>query len=350
MGIDEVRGAAPGSPASFESRSDTMLLVRFDPTSGSVSALQLPRDTQVGIPGYGVEKLNAGNVLGGPALAADLVSRLLGGVPVDRYVRIDTRAFRELVDAVGGVEVTVPKPMDYDDNTQKLHIHLAAGPQTLTGAQSEQFVRFRHDELGDIGRVQRQQMLLRALREKLTSPLMIARLPQLVLVVQQYVNTNLGPDEVLSLLGVALQDQGKVRMAMLPGRPGMQNDVSYWLLDEQARDRLVADFFQGGSTGFSDRLPPQDLQIAVQNGAGVNGVAGRVARQLLAQGFRNAYVSEAWNLPLDQTEIIARKGDTDAAETIRQQLGLGKVVAIADGDLGSDITIRLGRDWAATHP
>jgi hypothetical protein len=181
---------------------------------------------------------------------------------------------------------------------------------------------------------------------------MIARLPQLVMVVQKYVDTNLGPDEVLALLGVALQqqDQGKVRMAMLPGQPGMQGGVSYWLPDEAARDRLVADFFSGGSTGFGDRPAPQDLQIAVQNAAGVDGVAGKVVRRLLADGFRNAYVSEGWDQPLAETQIIALRGDTTAAEALRQQLGLGKVVALADGDLGSDITIRLGRDWAAAHP
>lgn len=196
MGLDQ---SETGEQAEkFDTRSDTLLLLRFDPLEGTTSLLSIPRDTQVAIPGYGTTKINAANVFGGPALAADVVSRTLNDVPIDRYLRIDTTAFKELVDLVGGVEVYVPKPMRYTDNTQKLYIDLPAGRQTLNGDQAEQFARFRYDELGDIGRVQRQQMLLRALREKLANPLILTKAPDLVKVLQKYVDTNLSFEELMA--------------------------------------------------------------------------------------------------------------------------------------------------------
>ena len=170
MGIDRVPEATKNSAAVFAGRSDTMLLLRLDPSDNSVRMLSIPRDTQVNIPGVGLAKINDANVEGGAALAARVVSRSLNDVPIDRYVRVTTEAFRELVDLVGGIEVFVPYPMKYNDVTQNLNIDLEQGWQTLNGEQAEQFARFRKDKSGDIGRVQRQQALLKALRQRLMTP------------------------------------------------------------------------------------------------------------------------------------------------------------------------------------
>jgi anionic cell wall polymer biosynthesis LytR-Cps2A-Psr (LCP) family protein len=126
-------------------------------------------------------------------------------VPIDRYVRVGTGAFEELVDLVGGVQIYVPKRMVYTDHSQGLYIDLQAGWQTLNGDQAEQFARFRGDAQGDIGRVQRQQMLLKALRERFTSPRIIPRLPQIIRVMLRYVDTNLSLEEVLALATFSLE-------------------------------------------------------------------------------------------------------------------------------------------------
>jgi anionic cell wall polymer biosynthesis LytR-Cps2A-Psr (LCP) family protein len=110
MGIDRVPEAPKNSAAVFAGRSDTMLLLRLDPADNSLRMLSIPRDTQVNIPGVGLAKINDANVEGGAALAARVVSRSLNDVPIDRYVRVTTEAFRELVDLVGGIEVFVPYP------------------------------------------------------------------------------------------------------------------------------------------------------------------------------------------------------------------------------------------------
>ncbi|WP_246844276.1 LCP family protein, partial [Hydrocoleum sp. CS-953] len=88
MGIDQVPGVAEDSPDVFEGRSDTLLLVRANPTNKTVSLLSVPRDTQVRIPGIGLAKINEANVYGGPKLAENVLENTLNDIEIDRYVRV----------------------------------------------------------------------------------------------------------------------------------------------------------------------------------------------------------------------------------------------------------------------
>ncbi|NJO20799.1 MAG: LCP family protein, partial [Spirulinaceae cyanobacterium RM2_2_10] len=161
---------------SFEGLSDTMLLLRFDPATEALTVLSIPRDTRTVVEGYGEIKINAANYHGGPALSARAVSDLLNGMPIDRYVRVNVQAVEKLIDALGGVEVHVPKDMKYTDYSQHLYIDLKAGQQRLDGEKSMQFLRFRYDQYGDIGRIQRQQTLMRAIVEQTLKPQTLGRI------------------------------------------------------------------------------------------------------------------------------------------------------------------------------
>ncbi len=351
MGIDRVPGAAVGSKEIFAGRSDAMLLVRVDPTDDSVKLLSIPRDTQVDIPGIGVTKINDANVEGGPRLAATTVSSLLNGVQIDRYVRVSTGAFRELVDLIGGVEVNVPKPMSYIDNTQKLKINLSPGLQTLNGDQAEQFARFRHDEYGDIGRVQRQQLLLKALLKRLTSPLMIPRLPGLVSSMQKYIDTNLSLEEMLALVGAGRKlSQGNFKMVMLPGRFSSPNEfvASYWLMNPEGRDRVMQQYFgitPPNASATSTQLAT-NLRIAIQNASGQPDAAQQVRQYLAKLGFSNVFITPDWADRQSQTQVVVQQGDLNSAEAVKTLLGFGTIEAESTGDLESDLTIRVGEDWA----
>ncbi|MGK7958476.1 MAG: LCP family protein, partial [Crocosphaera sp.] len=106
---------------SFKGLSDTMVLVRFDPLSSKLTLLSIPRDTQATI-NYELRKINEANYYGGPALAAESVSELLGGINIDRYVRVNIQGVEKFIDALGGVNVYVPKDMKYTDHSQHLYI------------------------------------------------------------------------------------------------------------------------------------------------------------------------------------------------------------------------------------
>jgi polyisoprenyl-teichoic acid--peptidoglycan teichoic acid transferase len=350
MGIDRVPEAPKNSSEVFVGRSDTMLLLRLDPTDQSVRMLSIPRDTQVEIPGVGIAKINDANVEGGAALAARVVTRTLNDVPVDRYVRVTTDAFRELVDLVGGIEVFVPYPMKYEDVTQKLKIDLEAGWQTLNGEQAEQFARFRKDKNGDIGRVQRQQALLKALRQRLVSPTVLPRLPEMIRVMQQYVDTNLSLEELLAIAGFSLKlQQDDFRMVLLPGRFSDPKEFmgSYWLIDATGRDRVMREYFRQNPawTALEPHHSSRSVRIAIQNATDNPQLSYRVAKYLAAKNFRNVYIVRSWPDQLQQTQIIVQQGDLETAATLKKVLGIGRVEASSTGDIESDLTIRVGEDW-----
>ncbi len=354
MGLDRVLDAPEGSKKIFEGRSDTMLLLRVDPADDTVKLLSIPRDTQVEIPGVGVTKINDANVRGGPQLAATAVSRMLNGVQVDRYVRISTDAFRELVDLLGGVEVYVPRDMVYEDKTQKLKINLKKGQQILSGDQAEQFARFRHDDLGDIGRVQRQQILLKALLRQITSPMVIPRLPSLVASMQKYIDTNLTMEEMLALVGAGRKlSQGNFKMVMLPGRFSSPTEyaASYWIMDPVGRDRVMQQYFDVEPVDITaaDQRSASSLRIAIQNASSNPDAAYQMRQHLAKLGFYNLFIAPEWADRQRQTQIVVQQGDLNGAEELQQLLGLGSIEAASTGDLESDLTVRVGDDWVASQ-
>lgn len=166
LGCDENRTIGGAKITNQLARSDTMLVAKFDFTNNRVYGLNIPRDTLCALPGYRAQKINAYHAIGGNAMAAAAVEHMLPGVKIDRTVSIDYAGFRQMIDALGGVYLDVPKNMNYDDNAGHLHIHLKKGPQWLDGQTAEDFARFRHSD-SDLVREDRQHMLIRAFAERL---------------------------------------------------------------------------------------------------------------------------------------------------------------------------------------
>ncbi|NEO94201.1 MAG: LCP family protein, partial [Moorea sp. SIO3G5] len=333
---------------SLEGLSDTMLLLRFDPDGEKVKVLSMPRDTQTRIEKHGKIKLNAANYFGGPALTAKAVSDLLDDVPIDRYIRVNVQGVEKLVDALGGVTVYIPKDMKYTDHSQHLYINLKKGRQHLDGNKAMQFLRFRYDKYGDIGRVQRQQMLMRALVEQALKPSTIARIPQILSVIQSHIDTNLSVEELVALAGFATKTKrANVQMLMLPGR--FSNDgkkkVSYWLPNHRSIQQMVAQHFGQGYTYYSN-ANSTSLRIAIQYTTDSSEVPKAMLRKLNQAGYKNVRIDQKLSRePLRTTRIIAQQGDDESAGTIRNYLGFGEVRVESTGAFSSDITIQLGQDW-----
>jgi len=242
MGVDIQPGVDANSDQRFSARSDTMLLVRLDPHSNSLNMLSIPRDTRVRLPNGNWDKVNAANAIGGIDLTKRVLQNNFNNIPIDKYVRITTESFKELVDAVGGVDVYVPMDMEYSDHTQGLYINLKEGQQVLNGDQAEQFVRYRGDNLGDIGRVKRQQIILQAIKNKLQSPMVIIRLPQILKVVDKNVDTDLTNGEIITLMSFAKGlEQNGFNTTLLPGRPSQpwEYRLSYWLISENEKNQVI---------------------------------------------------------------------------------------------------------------
>ena len=334
---------------SFEGLSDVMLLIRFDPEKKKMVTLSIPRDTRVEVEGHGVQKINAANVDGGPALTAKTVSNLLSGVGIDRYVRINVLGVGKLIDALGGVTVYVPKDMKYRDDSQHLYINLKAGKQHLNGDQALQLLRFRHDALGDIGRIQRQQMVMRALMDQSLNPNTLAQLPKILDVVKEHIDTNLTVEELVALMGFGVRtNHSNMHMLMVPGRfsDKREFDSSYWLPDSQHINSLMAQHFDLDTGNQPQAANPASLRVAIQNSTG----SRRAELQpliiaLKKAGYRDIYVAKSWGEPLEMTHIVAQQGDGSSAESIRNTVGFGEVRVESTGNLASDISIQVGKDW-----
>ena len=337
---------------SFDGLTDTMMLIRFNPETKQVTLLSIPRDTRVEVPGYGTNKVNAANSLGGPALSAQTVSDLLGGVAIDRYITINVQGVQALVDALGGVTVDVPKDMKYQDDSQRLYVNLKAGKQHLNGDQALQILRFRNDELGDIGRVQRQQMVIRALSDQALNPVTIARLPQILSVIKSYIDTNLSVEELVALISFAANvKRSNMQMLIMPGEYGdiAAYGTSYWLPHPERIQTLAAQFFNVGTAVAPEAIAQPDLRISVQDTTH-QGNPTTVITQLGQSGYSNSMIVDAIGQPLTTTRIVAQQGDVKSAEAVRSLLGLGEVRVEGTGDLNSDITIQLGQDWLQRQP
>ena len=223
-------------------RTDAMMLLSFDPQDKKVSVLSIPRDTMVILPGHKLpEKINAAYAFGGVMMAKQTVANLLG-VPITHYALADWQAFTKVVDLMGGVDLLVEHDMKYDDPYADLHIDLKKGFQHLNGKQAGQYVRYRSDELGDIGRAQRQQKFLRAAMDQVFSVANITKIPSLISMVCDNVETDMNVMTMLKALNsIKLIDKERVKTGTLGGDFVEENDISYWKTDEAAIRKALKD-------------------------------------------------------------------------------------------------------------
>lgn len=234
MGVDERKDDV--------GRSDTLMFLNFN--SDDVSLLSIPRDTRVYIERQGYQKINAAYAYGGEKLARQTLEDFLG-VDVDRYIKIDTNAFPRIIDEMGGIEIYVERDMDYEDpwdDNGGLKIHLRQGLQHLDGKSSMEFVRFRDDE-GDAGRVRRQQAFMKALAEKVSDPSIILKLPQILRVAVNAVDTDLTTSEMLALAGTlkSAESSGNVQTGVVPGYWQYIDNVSYLVPDAERLGEVVTE-------------------------------------------------------------------------------------------------------------
>ena len=332
--------------------SDAMLLIRFDPATQKVAVLSIPRDSRVNIQGIGNTKINFANYAGGASLSARTVSQVLGDIPIDRYIRFNVNGFGKIIDALEGVEVYVPKRMKYQDDSQRLYINLNAGQQKLDGKKAIQYMRFRHDDLGDIGRVQRQQAFFRAFVEQKIKPETIGKLPEILSIVKDNIDTNLSVEEFLAIAGYTSKiDRKNIQMHMAPGRfsnPGEFDSLSYWILDNQRLAKIMNQSFGVYKRAESSLMDnsPQALRISVQDSIPQPEGSKKAITTLSKAGYAQVFAAnERWSKPLAKTQIIAQNGDRETAERLRDALGLGEVLVESTGDIESDITVRIGKDW-----
>ncbi len=218
LGIDSVEGTH---------RTDTILVVGIDPHDRRVTVLSVPRDTRALINGT-AHKINEMYARHGELALRGMIEELLD-ITIDRYVMVDFAGFTNTIDLLGGIDLLIEQSMHYDDNWGNVHIHFNPGQTHLNGKKALEYVRFRADAAADLGRIKRQQRFISAVLEKLKSPSIVVRLPQLIQEAYGHISTDLRIAEMLDL-ALALKDGPiSIQTMSLPGDARYIDKISYYL-------------------------------------------------------------------------------------------------------------------------
>ena len=237
MGVDVATNAKDPFKGN---RTDTMLLISIAPYGKDVNVISIPRDSKVFIAGKSkADKINHAFAFGGARLAQRTVEETFG-VKINNYLAISNEGVVKMIDALGGLPIYIEKNMKYDDYTAKLHINLKQGNQILSGKEVEGYLRFRHDSFGDIGRIKRQQWFFNALLARLKDPTVIVKLPELLKIMPQYIQTDMSAYELAKYAGIAKHvDTSTIQIATIPGTPSTRSVVSYWIIDPEKTQELI---------------------------------------------------------------------------------------------------------------
>ena len=368
LGIDQ----RPGEKGPF--RTDTVMVLSFDPVRKSAAMLSIPRDVYVEIPGYSSETINVANFLGdrdnypgggGPELARKTVERFLG-IPIDRYVEVNFQAFNTVIDTVGPIEVC-PQDHILDTNYPEtdgygvIKVEFQPGCQPLDSVHLLQYARVRHNAGDDFGRATRQQEVIKAVQKKVLSlggvSSLIGQAGTLWTALKDNIRTNLTYDEILQLANSAqgvtiksavLLPKTDTGGQLLPSTLADGRQVQSAVYEDVAK--LVVQFFAGGQAApANDQAQGEGAVLSVLNGAGIDGLAKQTADKLTAKGFIITNVGNS-DAPgsYGKSEIRVYTNKMNTARYLAEQLGLpGTVIVPAtDGPPGVDIILIVGKDLA----
>lgn len=373
--------------------ADTMVLVRYSPATRSLDLLSIPRDTRIEVPGLRIRRMNevyayafrsnnrnhdaairelsriirsalfappkvsSGTESDGSASSA---ARAYSALPeISYYAQLDYNAFRQVIDILGGVPVSIDEPMHYDDNWGKLHIHFDPGRYVLNGQKALEYVRYRGHS-GDMGRVVRQQQFLLKVFERFKNPMNLLKIPRILLVSIPSVKTNLNLLEKFLVLW-ELKDIGRdqIRLMQLPGHS--QNGL--WIPDpdgiaatagllsgkRDAGAKSNAEPREGSENAApSAPVPPalRSTTVEVWNASSKKGLAIDVVRQLRGAGFD---VVKWGNYASRQSRTIVKdhKGNMEQARAIAAALTAPKVEVFTHMESKPlvDVEVILGEDY-----
>ncbi len=360
---------------SQQSRSDVIMATDFDFVDHHVAELSVPRDMIATMPDGRLAKINQAQSEGGIRESQAVIAQWLGIAPFDRYVVLRIATAKDLINALGGVDIDVKNsdalrgvgpngPIDYDDHWGHLSIHFKPGLQHLSGDQAVAYARFRHDWCSDPCRILRQQQMIHAVVDKIERDRFntFARAGALLAVVRKDVDTNLTTPEELSLVTTFAHVAPKdIMTAQVPfvRDIDLPNYGDSLVPDEATKRHLVASLLNPPddmAEAATAAAPPSSIRIRVENGTSVSGLAARVATDLRRRGFTIAEVGNAPRNDFAVTEIQSAVANSRASYLVREALGKNATTArilplssLGEGQT-TDVTVVLGRDIVGLGP
>jgi LCP family protein required for cell wall assembly len=352
------------------------MLLTMDPVSRTAWILSIPRDLWVNIPGFDYGKINTAYYLGelydlegsGPGLGVRTVEELLG-VDINYYAQVDFSAFENFISEIGGIEVDVPYEITVDPVGPHNTVTLQPGVQTLDGPTALAYARNRETFGADFDRADRQQQVVMAMFDQITSlgtlPKLIANSPSIYNNLRNGIHTNLNLKEIISLAWTVSQmprenikrgliGPNEVTMSMSPD--GM--DI---LLPDMDAVRTVRDQVFATTAGVAPAATvyvsnPEELRqaenatVSVLNATTTPGLASQTTNYLLEQGINVTDTGNASDKS-DTTVIIDYTGKPYTVQYLVELLNIqpNSIYSRYDPNSQVDIAILLGSDWAENN-
>ncbi|MBU4228297.1 LCP family protein [bacterium] len=316
-------------------RADTIVFLSISPKTKDALILSIPRDTRVEIPGRGMDKINHAYAFGGESLISETVSSFLD-VPIHFYAVANFNGFVYIIDELGGVEIDVEKEMYYVDKAGGVEINLHPGKQILDGEKALQYIRFRYDKLGDLGRIKRQQKLALAVIKKMISFDSIIKIPQISEGMKEYIETNIEARDTVALANLFRGvNQEKFRVETVQSKPVYIKGISYLEPNVEEVQQRVKSLIYSKNSG---------MKVEVLNGNSMMGIAHKIAQDLELQGFEIVNVGNADNFNYQQTKIIVYSKEVNLDNQFKELFKDFEIVKEYQDQTNLDLVIILGKD------
>jgi LCP family protein required for cell wall assembly len=319
------------------SRADTIIIGHID-KKGHVHLLSIPRDTRINYLGD-FKKINTvfsrGYVKSGIKLYRRLKQVIKGNFNIDvtRYIILDYNTFAKIIDMIGGVDIYVSKDMYYLDKNGKLLIDIKKNVNHLDGKSALEFVRYRSDGRGDIGRIERQKDFINSLLSKASLNDFINN-SKVVSLILANLKSNFTFKEVYFLKKlIGTIDMNKMKMRTLPGRSEIINRGSYWIPDRSK------DF----NSLFKEKKKGTKLLVEILNGNGVPGLGEKIAKKVRRLGYDVISIRNADKMDYEKSVLINYTNNYADVEKIADALNI-KLTYLKENKGVYDVKIILGKD------
>jgi len=347
MGVDV--GTPGAKNANDPKRTDTLILAHYNADDKKINMVSIPRDTLIKINNKN-QKINAAHAIGGVPYTVDAVEKLLG-IEIDYYGKIDYEGFRQVIDAIGGIDMDITRRMDYDDSSQNLSIHFKKGTTVhLDGKKAEEFFRWRKNNDGtgfvdgDLGRIENQHIFIGKVMEKIKSPSIIIKIPSILSVIQSYVETNMDPKDMLKY-GYIFATIGNENLSMetINGEPKYVNSVSYLVYNEAKNVQLISKL----NDGKVQNIDKTKLKIKIINGTKKTGLASDFSTYLTGKGYNKA-VTET-GAATSKTKLLVYNSNEDIKSALIKDFKIDNIEFLSSTQEKFDIIVMLGEDHEYMH-
>ena len=318
LGIDYIEGAQAR-------RSDTMMLVSIDTAEEEASLISIPRDLFLKYPDGKFRRINAAYAIEGPQLATDMASDFLG-VPINFYLVVDYEGFKDIVDLMGGVKITVEERLQYTDEAANVNIDIEPGTQTLNGEKALGYMRYRGNQ-SDLQRIDRQQKFLQALLQGGVNLEGWSQIKKIIDTGRKYTKTNLSLMDMYDL-GKTVKDldTSDFEMTTLSGKPARVDNKSVLLPRIVETRKVVAEEINGLNIASN-----ADAEVYILNGEGANYLARKTADRLTALGFSVTGTDNADRFDYEKSYIVTMNEEgEDMASRLATELDFDHEVVRAE--------------------